>query len=416
MFTRVGKAAYKANLDNTHALMNALGHPEVAFRSVHLAGTNGKGSVSHYLASIFQEAGYKTGLYTSPHLQDFRERIRINGVMIPEQVVVDFVNQYKSLFDEIQPSFFEWSVALCFHYFREAQIDIAIIETGLGGRLDSTNVIHPLLSVITNIGLDHTDLLGDTLEKIAAEKAGIIKYTTPSVLGEGDEKVRNVFVNRALELGSSLTIAEDRYELIEANFIAGKMSGVLYDKLEKRAITQVNSQLGGMYQLKNIATVFAALDFLKIDFTIEDKNILTGIEKVVTNTGLLGRWQILGQQPLIVADIAHNKEGVLETMKQVAQIKYRHAHLVWGMVSDKDITGVLSILPKQNATYYFCKADLPRALSAQELYIKAQAFELQGNVYHSVKEAVNAAKANAQSEDFIYIGGSNFVVAEALAD
>lgn len=390
MFQRVGASAYKADLNNTIELCKLLHHPEKNFKSIHIAGTNGKGSTSHMLASILQEAGYKVGLYTSPHLKDFRERIKINGVMISEQEVVDFVIKHQSEFEQIKLSFFEWTVGLAFDYFSKKQVDIAVIETGLGGRLDSTNVITPLVSVITNIGKDHTQFLGETLAKIASEKAGIIKENIPIIIGETQQETQQVFIDKALEKSAKIFFAD---KIITTNY---------------------ESDLKGIYQEKNKKTVLAAIQQLMINgFSIAEENIKNGLLNVVKNTGLLGRWQILSENPLTICDTGHNEAGIKEVLKQISLTKHNHLHFVFGAVNDKEIDSIISMLPK-NATYYFCQAKIPRALDVNNLYTKAKEFELKGNPYDSVENAIKQAKANASVNDLVFVGGSTFVVAEAI--
>ncbi|KAB2859841.1 MAG: bifunctional folylpolyglutamate synthase/dihydrofolate synthase [Flavobacteriales bacterium] len=390
MFQRVGASAYKADLNNTIELCKLLHHPEKNFKSIHIAGTNGKGSTSHMLASILQEAGYKVGLYTSPHLKDFRERIKINGVMISEQEVVDFVIKHQSEFEQINLSFFEWTVGLAFDYFSKKQVDIAVIETGLGGRLDSTNVITPLVSVITNIGKDHTQFLGETLAKIASEKAGIIKENIPIIIGETQQETQQVFIDKALEKSAKIFFAD---KIITTNY---------------------ESDLKGIYQEKNKKTVLAAIQQLMINgFSIAEENIKNGLLNVVKNTGLLGRWQILSENPLTICDTGHNEAGIKEVLKQISLTKHNHLHFVFGAVNDKEIDSIISMLPK-NATYYFCQAKIPRALDVNNLYTKAKEFELKGNPYDSVENAIKQAKANASVNDLVFVGGSTFVVAEAI--
>ncbi len=414
MFTRVGKAAYKADLDNTIALLNILDNPHRHLKCIHIAGTNGKGSVSHLLASILQEAGYKTGLYTSPHLLDYRERIKINGQLIDEQYIIAFVEKYKDRFDAIQPSFFEWSVALCFQYFYDCKIDIAVIETGLGGRLDSTNVILPDLSIITNIGLDHTDLLGDTIEKIAREKAGIIKTGIPVVVGESSDESKNVFIETASGKGSMLHFADALLHSENRVYIHEHLQFDLFDN--DKFVYHISSPLGGFYQSKNIATVVQAVRVLKEkNYHISDLNVLDGISKVVKNTGLMGRWQVLGNSPLIVCDTAHNVDGIEQVVLQLNATPKKHLHIIMGMVADKNIEGVLQILPKENTTYYFCKAQLPRALDENLLQAQAAKYYLNGETFATVPLAYESAIKNAEKEDMIYIGGSTFVVGDLLA-
>jgi dihydrofolate synthase/folylpolyglutamate synthase len=391
MFHRVGPAAYKPGLDNTWALLELVGNPHEGLKTVHVAGTNGKGSTSHMIASALQKAGYKTGLYTSPHLKDFRERIRINGVMIPEDEVVMFVERYHEAWQVIQPSFFEITVAMCFWYFKREGVDIAVIETGLGGRLDSTNVIEPEVSVITNIGYDHMNLLGDTIEKIAAEKAGIIKPKTPVVIGVMRDEARAVMIQTALKHQSPMIDAS----LIPSAFVP-------------------DGALKGLYQNENRASAFIALRTLAaLGWRVNEQHIAEGFERVVEQTGLLGRWQKLKEQPLVIADVAHNEDGIQAVLQQINQTPHKHLHFVLGMVGDKDVTRVLKLLPKQ-ATYYFCKADIPRGLDAQELKKQAFEFHLIGENYVSVRHAYEAACAHASQDDLVFIGGSIFTVAEVL--
>lgn len=390
MFQRIGASAYKVDLSNTIELCNLLGNPQHHFKSVHIAGTNGKGSTSHMLASILQEAGYTVGLYTSPHLIDFRERIKINGEMISEQEVVDFVTKYKKDFEKINLSFFEWTVGLAFDYFSNQKVDIAVVETGLGGRLDSTNVIIPEISIITNIGKDHMQFLGDTLEKIALEKAGIIKKNVPIIIGETQPEIKHVFVSKAKDLGSAIYFADQ----------------IIQQGLE--------SDLKGSYQKKNIKTVLASVHELKkLEFAISDEQIKSGLLHVVRNTGLMGRWQTLGLDPKIICDTGHNEAGIREVISQLESLTYNKLHFVLGAVNDKEIDSVLELLPK-NAVYYFCQAKIPRALDVNELKNKAKSYRLNGNAYSSVKNAYEEAKKTANKHDLIFIGGSTFVVAEVL--
>ncbi|MDP1726630.1 MAG: folylpolyglutamate synthase/dihydrofolate synthase family protein [Bacteroidota bacterium] len=413
MFTRVGSSAFKKDLTNTLALCKALGEPQKQFKSIHIAGTNGKGSCSHMLASILQEAGYKTGLYTSPHLKDFRERIRINGKMIEEQTVVDFVSKHKALFEEIEPSFFEWTVALCFDTFAKQKIDIAIIETGLGGRLDSTNVIIPILSIITNIGWDHMDMLGDSLTKIAQEKAGIIKPKVPAVIGEYHNETYPVFKAVANENDSPLLLSN---QWIEVNHFKSTLSQSVFDIHFEYGETWKNlsSDLTGLYQQKNIATVLCSvLQLQKQGFKINENDIRHGLFSVQKNSGLTGRWHILDQHPLIVCDTGHNVNGMEWVVKQIALQKFVQLHMVIGMVKDKEINKILALLPR-DAAYYFCKADIPRGLDEKELQAQGIAFQLKGKTYPSVADAFMAARKAANKEDMIFIGGSTFVVAEVV--
>lgn len=391
MYQKQGASAYKEDLTNTILLANHLNNPEKEIKTIHVAGTNGKGSTSHFLASILQEAGYKTGLYTSPHLKDFRERIKINGDDISEDFVVDFIASNKSFFEQNQLSFFEMTVGLAFDYFRQENVDIAIIEVGLGGRLDSTNIISPLLSVITNIGLDHIQFLGNTIEKIASEKAGIIKPKTPVVIGEYTSETKPVFENKAEETQSEIFFAS---ELIQETY---------------------PSVLLGDYQVQNKKTALQSIRVLQSQnqFKISEENIKDGFWNVVKNTGLQGRWQQLGTNPKIICDTAHNKHGLEIVMKQLQREKFDVLHFVLGVVNDKDLDDVLPLFPK-NANYYFCKPNIPRGLEASILAEKATNFGLNGKVFNSVTEAYVEANKNASQNDFIYIGGSTFVVAEIL--
>lgn len=416
MFTRIGAAAYKKDLTNTLALCELLGNPHHQFRSIHIAGTNGKGSTSHMLAAVLQSAGYKTGLYTSPHLIDFRERIRINGEMIPQLKVIDFVQQYKADFERIQPSFFEWTVALCFQFFSEQKIDIAIIETGLGGRLDSTNVINPVASVITNIGWDHMDMLGDTLEKIAFEKAGIIKPEVPVVIGEYNTATLPVFIKKAYETNSKIVHAFDKYRVEKFEPLENGRCKMHIESSHSNtgSYYDLECDLGGIYQQKNVVTVLTAIDVLRrLDFKISEDAVRKGIAHTKNLTGLMGRWQVIQQQPLTICDTGHNKDGIEQVMRQLQSVSHHQLHIVWGMVRDKDISAVLKLLP-QNAFYYFCNAQLPRALPAHELAGQANKSGLNGKVYNTVKDAYIAAQQQAKTNDVIFIGGSTFVVAELL--
>jgi dihydrofolate synthase / folylpolyglutamate synthase len=417
MFQRIGAAAYKPDLSNTIALCQALKIPHENLKCIHVAGTNGKGSTSHMIASIFQEAGYKVGLYTSPHLLDFRERIKINGKPISRKFVVNFTQQHLKLFEKIKPSFFEMTVALCFQYFKEKKVDIAIIETGLGGRLDSTNVIKPLLSVITNISLDHTQFLGNSITQIATEKAGIIKQNTPIVIGEKQNESSAVFLKTAQEKKAHLVFASQQYKIKAGDIIYSKRKlKRIYSVQQNKNIIKLKSELCGNYQSKNIATVLQSISsFQNIEtkFKISKNNILNGIENVITNTGLLGRWQVVNAKPLTICDTGHNEAGIKEIVLQLKSIPYRELHIVIGMVNDKDITKVLSQLPK-NAIYYFTKAKIPRALDPKTLQGLAKEKKLQGDIYQNVKTAYNSAKKAAKKKDLIFIGGSTFIVADFL--
>lgn len=390
MYQRIGKAAYKADLSNTWKLAEYLDHPENEWKCIHVAGTNGKGSTSHMLASVLQAAGYKVGLYTSPHLKDFRERIKINGKMISKRSVSSFIKKHKPFFEANQLSFFEMTVGLAFDYFRKEKVDIAVIEVGLGGRLDSTNIVLPEVSVITNIGLDHTQFLGNDLPSIAKEKAGIIKKETPVVIGEALEETRPVFEAVSKEKNSTIYFAEE-------------------EKLDL-----FPCDLKGEYQKKNQSTALVALGLLRDKgWMISKKNMEEGLSHVVVNTGLLGRWQVLQDQPKVICDTAHNKEGLMLTMSQLNKEHFRDLRIVLGMVSDKDLDRVLRLFPK-SAQYYFSEPDISRALNVKILKSEAKKFGLQGKAYDTVKEAFTTALKESHKEDIIYVGGSTFVVAEVL--
>jgi len=413
MYQRIGGAAYKTGLDNTIALLGLLGNPHHNFKSVHVAGTNGKGSTSHMLASIFQEAGYKTGLYTSPHLRDFRERIRINGEMIPEERVVDFIEQHKEQFEKMELSFFEMTVGMAFDYFSNEKVDIAIVEVGMGGRLDSTNLITPELSIITNIGLDHVQFLGDTLEKIAGEKAGIIKEGVPVVIGETQLETHQVFEDKAKECHSPIYFADQIFDCDKIHIES--MTQQEYDiwKNNELYLEACEIPLMGNYQKKNLTTVICAADLLKTKFDLSDDDIRDGIANVIRNTHLMGRWQILNHDPLTIADTGHNVDGIREVVSQLAEMTYNKLHFVIGMVNDKDIDHVLQLLP-HSCEYYFCKADIPRGLDAKILAQKAFDLGLRGNVYNSVRDAYLSALNDAHFDDVVFVGGSNFIVAEVV--
>ena len=392
MYQRVGKVAYKADLNNTIALMKLLEEPQNSFKSIHVAGTNGKGSSSHMLAAIFQAAGYKTGLYTSPHLVDFRERIRINGECIAQEKVCDFVDRYKDSFSQLGLSFFEMTVGQAFHHFREEKVDIAIIEVGMGGRLDSTNVIDPLISLITNIGYDHTEFLGDTLEKIAGEKAGIIKANRPVVISEIQAETKEVFKAKALEVSAPIYFALEEITYQQSNY---------------------KSDLIGRYQAKNLLGVLMVIRLAeKLGFNLQD-HIQEGLSSVSKLTGLRGRWDIIQENPLTVCDTGHNEAGVRELIDQIKSNSFRQLHMVWGMVGDKDSQAILSLLPK-SAIYYFCAASIPRAKDADVLKQEALKLGLAGKSYASVEEAYQQAQKNTHADDFIFVGGSTFVVADFL--
>ena len=390
MYQRVGKAAYKADLSNTILLADYLENPQHTFKSIHVAGTNGKGSTSHMIASILQEEGYKVGLYTSPHLKDFRERIKVNGKMISKQFVSSFIGKHQTFFESEQFSFFEMTVGMAFDYFRKERVDIAVIEVGLGGRLDSTNIINPEVAVITNIGMDHTQFLGSTLTEIATEKAGIIKPKIPVIIGEYTEETKQVFLNTSKRRQSPIYFAQD------VNFEFWP------------------SDLKGGYQKYNQFTTREAIKCLKVlGWSISEESVKIGLKNVIKNTGLLGRWQVLQENPKVICDTAHNREGLEMVMTQLREVPFKQLHLVLGMVSDKDLDDVLPIFPK-TATYYFCKPKIARGLDEKVLEKKAKHYRLMGTSYLTVKKALKAAKMAASSEDVIYIGGSTFVVAEIL--
>ncbi len=416
MYQRVGAAAYKANLDNTYAMLDILDNPHNNLRSVHVAGTNGKGSVAHMVASILQEAGYKTGLYTSPHLKDFRERIKINGRMVPEQYVVGFVEKYKAGFESINPSFFEMTVGMAFKYFEDEKVDIAVIETGMGGRLDSTNVITPEIAVITNISFDHMQYLGDTIEKIAAEKSEIIKPGIPVIIGETQPGSDEVFLDKAKAHHASITFADKNFavESIE-EIVHGKIKyRITVNYLSSPYLQDIILPITGYYQFKNLITALQAIETMNSTaFKIFKGHIKSGIENVIENTGILGRWQVLSEKPLTICDIGHNLDGIKMILQQLKSVQYEHLHFVLGMVNDKDSGKILRLLPT-NATYYFCKADIPRGLDQDILADKASGSGLTGKAYRSVADAFNNARSHAQTNDLIFIGGSTFVVAEML--
>ena len=390
MFQRIGKKAFKKDLSNTLKLADLLDHPERKFKSIHVAGTNGKGSVSHMLASIFQAAGYKTGLYTSPHLTDFRERIRINGRLIPQKEVISFIEENQNFLAFNRLSFFEMTVGMAFNYFAKEEVDIAIIEVGMGGRLDSTNIITPEISVITNIGLDHTAFLGETLEEIAAEKAGVIKENVPVVIGEKQPETTEVFQKKAENLHADLFFAEN-------------------DRFPK-----YRTDLKGEYQKKNLKTVLSTVKILKKKgWNLPEEAIVNGLNNVKLHTGLQGRWDLLQEKPRVICDTAHNSEGLKLVMKQLKKEKFQHLHIVIGVVNDKDLSRVLPIFPKE-ARYYFGKPNVPRGLDAKELQKVASAYNLNGRVYSSIPDAYSSALEEALDEDLIFIGGSNFTVAEII--
>ncbi len=409
-YQQIGSKAYKEGLDNTLALDAYFGHPHTEFKTIHVAGTNGKGSVSHTIASVLQSAGYKVGLYTSPHLKDFRERIRMNGAMISEPEVVSFVEHNIAEIKQIQASFFEITTLMAFDWFARCGVDVAVVEVGLGGRLDSTNIITPIVSVITNISFDHTAMLGNTLAAIAGEKAGIIKPEVPVVVGQTDAETEPVFRTKAKSTNSQIVFADQIRKVTNAEQTADKQI-VSIDKNDHLEFSGLELDLSGNYQQKNILTTLAAIDFIKRYFIVNEDDIRAGVASVVSSTGLKGRWQRLGDNPTIICDTGHNDDGIRQIASQLKLQKYNKLHIVIGMVSDKDHAKVLSQLPT-DAIYYFTNAQIQRALPAAQLAEKAAAFGLRGNCYTDIPTAISAAKANAAPNDFIFIGGSTFTVAE----
>jgi len=414
IYQRIGSAAYKADLDNTIALMKHLDNPHTKFETIHVGGTNGKGSVSHNLASIYQQAGYRTGLYTSPHLKDFRERIRINGKKISQKFIIDFTVKNKSFFEELCPSFFEMTVAMAFMYFAQMQVDIAIVEVGMGGRLDSTNVISPQLSIITNISYDHTQFLGNTLKNIAKEKAGIIKENTPVIIGETQSETAEVFIQRAKEKHAPIFFADKLFqtEKVKTSLKHDGFWMKFTAKTNENIYRKYTTPLAGTYQLKNFQTILAACQVIG-KTKLLGKHIRKGIKNCIKNTELMGRWQVLQRYPLCIADTGHNTAGIQYVIEQLSQIKYDNLHIVLSMVNDKDIKEILSLMPR-NATYYFCKADIPRGLNPYELKNQGQQFGLNGKVYSSVKMAYKTARLKAHKKDLVFVGGSCFTVAEVV--
>lgn len=416
MFHRVGANAFNPSLTKIKALCNVLGDPHLKFKSIHVGGTNGKGSSSHMLAAILQKAGYKTGLYTSPHLKDFRERIRINGKMILKKEVITFIKKYRNEFEEIKPSFFEMTVALAFDHFAREHVDIAVIEVGLGGRLDSTNIITPVLSLITNIGYDHVEILGNTLEKIAFEKAGIIKPHIPVIISQTQKETANIFKEQAYQNKSPIFFADQLWNISQEkkssqeHFINLKV--VNFNKTKELLL---KLDLIGAYQLKNIKGVLQSIYVLneKKVLHIDNQALLAGLKQVKKLTGLKGRWYTLSKQPHIICDTGHNEDGIKEILTQLATTPYKNLHWVFGIVNDKDTDKILALLPK-HATYYFCKASIPRAMNEKNLQKKASCFKLHGKSFSTVKEALSNAKRAAKTHDLILVGGSTFVVAEII--
>lgn len=413
MFTRIGTAAMKKDLHNTVVMCERLGNPQNKFKTIHVAGTNGKGSTSHMLAAIMQQAGYKTGLYTSPHLKDFRERIRINGEMIAESFVTSFTAEQQELIESISPSFFEVTVAMAFDYFAKENVDVAIIEVGLGGRLDSTNIITPELSVITNISFDHTNLLGNTLPEIAMEKAGIIKPGVPVVVGEKQEETAAVFIQKAKDTASNLIFANVDLHVTAVSRKDRSLIASVY-KNDNCLYKNLKLDLSGTYQLKNVLTVIESVTLLNtLGFHIPDEAVFSALENTVKITGLQGRWQTLAENPLIICDTGHNIAGIQEVLENINATPHKQLHIVIGMLKDKDVKSVLELLPK-DAKYYFCAPDLERAMPAKELAQNAATLDLHGQVYETVNSALSYAKSSAQTDDLIFIGGSTFIVAEVL--
>ncbi len=414
MYQRVGKAAYKANLNTTIAIDEYFDHPHKTFATVHIAGTNGKGSVAHILAAILQEAGYKTALYTSPHLLDFRERIKINGKCIPKQQVVEFVELHYNNIEHLNPSFFELSVAMAFDYFAREAVDIAIIETGMGGRLDSTNIITPKLSVITNISKDHTQFLGNELVDIATEKAGIIKQNVPVVVGQWQTEVEEVFEKRARELNADILFADKEFAI---NYSMTSLSGKqVFQVYRNGEMTYPNLEIDllGIYQKYNVMTVLKSLEVLNNQgIKVDTKDIYSGASRAAEISQLQGRWQSIGHNPRIVCDTGHNEAGIESILTQIKTIPYKKLHLVLGVVNDKNVDKILSMMPKE-ASYYFCKASIPRALDENQLRDSAMNYGLKGKAFASVEMALQDAKHKADKDDFIFVGGSTFVVADCL--
>ncbi len=411
MFSRIGAAAYKADLTNTIRLCDELGNPQHKFKSIHIAGTNGKGSTSHLLAAILQTAGYKTGLYTSPHLKDFRERIKVNGEMVTEEFVIDFTEKIKPLIEEIEPSFFEITVAMAFEYFAQEKVDIAVIETGLGGRLDSTNIITPELSIITNIGWDHMNLLGDTLEKIAFEKAGIIKENIPVIIGEVLPETESLFLNTAKEKNAPLSVSSQNRQVVGWNWEHHELV-VEVSEQHQTDHKKYHLDLPGLYQTKNLLTVLEACSQLQqLGWKLDDTIIRNGLKQTKKITGLHGRWEKIHNSPQLVVDVAHNVEGIKQLVQQIEMTEHHELHIILGMVKDKDVDNILQFLPK-NARYYFTKAQIPRALQEEELESKAKRIGLEGNSFSNIDFALVSAAQKAHKKDLIIVCGSAFLVGE----
>ena len=414
MYQRQGKSAYKADLTTTLLLDKYFGHPHKHYKTIHIAGTNGKGSVSHMLASILQEAGYKTGLYTSPHLKDFRERIKINGQPIPEHDVIYFVTHNRKIINELHPSFFEMTASMAFELFKNEKVDVAVIEVGMGGRLDSTNIISPDLSIITNIGLDHTQFLGNTKALIAKEKAGIIKNDTPVVIGETQPETIEIFINAAKEKNAPLIQADKIYRIPYSTFSSDDKQIMQVYSDDKIAFKNLKVSLSGWYQSKNVVTALAACKILEEKgYYITETGIFKGMESIQETTGIQGRWQVIGHNPRIICDTGHNEDGIKAVVDQIKNTPYEKLHIIFGTVNDKDITTILSLMPK-NAEYYFTKAQIPRSMNEIKLWQTAKKYGLTGDHYPDVKTALAEAQKNVSPNDLIFIGGSTFIVADAL--
>ena len=412
MFQRVGATAFKKDLTNIKALCDHLGQPHTSYPNIHIGGTNGKGSTAHMLSAVLQAAGFKVGLYTSPHYRDFRERVKINGQLMDAAFVVQFVAQHKTLFEKIKPSFFEITVAMAFEYFAQQKVDIAVIEVGLGGRLDSTNIITPVAALITNISYDHQQFLGDTLPEIAGEKAGIIKSGIPAVIGETHPETEGVFKTTAARVNAPVYFADQHFQAIQT-----KISGLhaVYDiyKDEKLLYPAIHLQSLGHYQYKNLQNLFQLLDVLPPPYQLDESSIRKGLASLQQLSNFIGRWQILERDPLILCDSAHNEAGIALAMEGIQQLSFEQLHIVWGMSSDKEPAKILKYLPR-DATYYFCKPNVPRGQDPYYVKEQASSFSLSGEVYSSVSEALDTAKKQAKPNDLIYIGGSIFVVAEVV--
>lgn len=412
MFSRIGNLAIKKDLDNTFSLCEFLGNPHHKIKTIHIAGTNGKGSVAHILASVLQEAGYKTGLYTSPHLKDFRERIKINGKPCKEKFVIQFTDKIKPKIEEIEPSFFEITVAMAFTYFAKKKVDIAIIETGLGGRLDSTNIIHPILSIITNIGFDHQQLLGNTLQEIAAEKAGIIKKETPVVIGKKQLETSSIFIEQATKKNAPIIFSDDVVSDVKTAITSNYL---MMDAMISNQSYNVCCDINSIYQTENIKTVLTSIHVLNETkkLEIKSKAIQLGFYKVKKNTQFQGRWQTILNSPRVIVDVGHNEDGIIKINEQLNQEKYKQLHIIFGMVKDKDVDTILSVLPK-NANYYFTEPPIPRKLESSILKEKASKYQLNGDAFSSPVVALEFAKTKANTDDLILVCGSFFVIAEVL--